>query len=197
MVNRFRPFYSPTDSLVLSKPRFLLDGDGLRLLSNPTIDPRQLQDPSRVERELGPDDDWFFPGMFASGLLDTFEVARVARSAVYRQTRRESLRGNSRYPLYQTSPEGLDVVERVLIELDHEVDRNGATPVVVLFGGRRDSTDAAVRDIPEPYAPLLARLKENGIAVIDLADVIVPEVRRQGTDHCSPITATMLLKVIV
>lgn len=120
--------------------------------------------------------------MFASSPLDFLDVARVARSAVYRQSRRGLVRGDSRYPLYESNPEAVEVVERVFIDFDREVERNGATPVVIVFSGRRDSTDAAVRDIPEPYAPLLARLKANDIAVIDLADVIVPEVRRHGTE---------------
>src|SRR5215210_5385973 len=35
VVNRFRPFYEPAGGLILSKPRFLLEGQGLSLLANP------------------------------------------------------------------------------------------------------------------------------------------------------------------
>src|SRR5215208_4377511 len=70
VVNRFRPFIDPNDSVVLSKPRFLLDGEGLKLLPNPTTDPRQLGDPGYVERVLGPHDAWFFPGTFTGDPFD-------------------------------------------------------------------------------------------------------------------------------
>jgi hypothetical protein len=183
VVNRFRPFYSPTAGIALSKPRFLLDGDGLRLKPNPTTDLAQLRDPSWVERELGPDDAWYFPGTFAPDPLNTFVGVRIARSASYNQRRHSLLRGESLYPLYEVSPEAVKVVERVLLGFAAEVERNGATPIVVFFGGRRDSTDAAVDDIPEPYTPIVARLNEAGVATIDLADVIVPEVRRRGTER--------------
>ena len=44
VVNRYRPFYSPRSGVALSKPRFVLEGDGLRLLPNPVSGPGQLDD---------------------------------------------------------------------------------------------------------------------------------------------------------
>ena len=39
VVNRYRPFYSPRSGVAFSKPRFVLEGDGLRLLPNPVSGP--------------------------------------------------------------------------------------------------------------------------------------------------------------
>jgi hypothetical protein len=87
VVNRYRPFYAPQSGVALSKPRFVLEGDGLRLLPNPVSGPGQLDDPAWVERELGPNDFWYFPGMFAPSPLDNLMLARLTRSAIYRQHR--------------------------------------------------------------------------------------------------------------
>ena len=44
VVNRYRPFYAPETGVAFSKPRFVLDGDGLRLLPNPVSQAGQLDD---------------------------------------------------------------------------------------------------------------------------------------------------------
>ena len=181
-VNRFRPFYAVEDGIVLSKPRFQLDGGALRLLPNPTTAPEQLENPWWVEEHLGPGDAWYFPGVFTSTPWDLLQMWRIARSAAYRQTRRAMERGDARYPLYQIDPEAVTLVERIITEFAREVERDGATPVVVFFPGRRDETDYAVRDIKEPYASLEASLRGAGLATVDLAEVVRPVVVRSGTE---------------
>lgn len=182
-VNRFRPFYEPDDGIPLSKPRFVSDGEGLSLLPNPTTEVDQLLDPEWIETTLGPDDDWYFPGVFApTPLGDLFDLARVARSAAYRQSRRAILRGDSRYPLYFENHEAVEVVERLLLGFARDVERSGATPVVLFFGGRRDSAEAAEETAAPPYLPLVKRLADDGIATVDLGETVIPSVRRRGTD---------------
>ena len=182
VVNRFRPFYSPEDGIALSKPRFVLDGDGLRLMPNPTTNPEQLTDPAWVEHELGPNDAWYFPHVFTSTLLDVSEIERVARSAAYRSSHRDLERGDGRYPMYRTHPEAVELTTRILTEFARDTGRDGATPVVVFFPGRRDVTDAAIRQIEEPYTPIMHRLESEGVATIDLAEYVIPFVQRRGTD---------------
>jgi hypothetical protein len=182
VVNRFRPFYAVEDGIVLSKPRFQLDGDTLRLLPNPTMTPEELKDPRWVEEHLGPSDAWYFPDMFTPSPWDVLLVGRIARSAVYRQTRGEMERGDARYPLYQIDPEAVTLVERIIGEFAQEVKRDGATPVVVFFPGRRDATDYVIRDIDEPYLPIEAALQDAGLATINLAEVVRPVIARSGTD---------------
>lgn len=182
VVNRFRPFYAIDDGIVLSKPRFQLDGEGLRLLSNPTERPEQLKDPVWVERNLGPGDAWYFPSMVTSVPLDVFQLARITRSAAFRQSRRTMLRGGERYPLYESNAEAVMLVERIITEFAREVERDGATPVVVFFPGRRDATDSSIRNVEEPYTAIERRLQAEGLAVIDLVDIVQPVITRSGTD---------------
>ena len=42
IVNRFRPFYFPETGLALPKPRFVLEGGGLRLIANPVRSAAEL-----------------------------------------------------------------------------------------------------------------------------------------------------------
>jgi hypothetical protein len=182
VVNRFRPFYAVEDGIVLSKPRFQLDGDTLLLLPNPTTTPEDLKDPRWVEEHLGPNDAWYFPDMFTPSPWDILHVGRIARSAVYRQERAAMERGDARYPLYQINPEAVTLVEHIIGEFARQVERDGATPVVVFFPGRRDATDYVIRDIDEPYLPIQAALRDAGLATIDLAEVVRPVIARSGTD---------------
>lgn len=61
VVNRYRPFLLPTTGIALSKPRFILERGGLKLLPNPVErleDLSRLTDPAFVE-SLGEDDYWY------------------------------------------------------------------------------------------------------------------------------------------
>jgi hypothetical protein len=138
VVNRFRPFIDPADSVVMSKPRFLLDGDGLRLLPNPTNDPMELDDPKEVERLLADHDTWYFPGTFVEGPFDEVGLVRIARSAAYRQSRAALARTDAGYPFYDQQGEAFQVTGRVLIQFAEQVRSDAATPAVIVFTGRRD-----------------------------------------------------------
>jgi len=186
VVNRFRPFIDPADSVVMSKPRFLLDGDGLKLLPNPTTDPMQLGDPRQVEQLLGDHDTWYFPGTFTEGPLDDVSLFRLAKTAAYRQSRAALVRTIDRYPFYEQQGEAYQVTGRVLIEFAEQVRSDGATPVVVVFPGKRDLLTN--QEGQPPYAPLLAWLGKAGVATIDLTDVMAEEVKRRGIDQVFAVT---------
>jgi hypothetical protein len=181
VVNRFRPFIHPDDSVMLSKPRFLLDGDGLALLPNPTTDPLELADPDHVERTLGAHDAWYFPGTFVAGPLDKLEIVRIARTAAYRQARASLVRSDDRYPLYEQQGEAFQVTGRILIQFAEQVRANGATPVVIVFPGERDLLDEQKGQ--PPYWPLVTWLGRAGVITLDLMDVMAEEVEQQGIDQ--------------
>lgn len=181
VVNRFRPFISPNDSVMFGKPRYLLDGDGLRLLANPVTDPRQLGDPRWVEANLGDHDAWYFPGTFVEQPLDSLWLVRLARTAVYQQQRAGLMRTVDEYPLYREDQEAYQVTARVLVGFAEQVRHQGATPVVVVFPSQRDLQSSSSR--PPPYRPLLARLSDEGIPIVDLMDVLAGEVSRSGIDN--------------
>lgn len=190
---RFRPYYTPDTGIVLSKPRFLLaerptmvdgaqDGpwtpDGLRLLPNPVSDPRQLTDARWVEQTLGPEDGWFFPGLFIPGSLDIFEAERVARSAAFRLQHDRLLRETPTIG-YHDGRDAYLIVQRVLVGFARQVRAIGATPVVLLLSPE-DDLNRALRGEPPVYQPLAEWLDRQGIPTLDPTDELVAEARRSG-----------------
>jgi hypothetical protein len=185
VVNRYRPFYSPRSGVALSKPRFVLDGDGLRLLPNPVTGPGQLDDPGWVERTLGPDDFWYFPGMFAPSSLDQLMLARLTRSALY-QRHRSAIQG----PITEERPNGyaytpederFQVSGRLLVQFAREVQADGATPIVLFFG-QRDEVVALRHRQPKEYQPLLDWMTAEQIAAIDVTNDLAREANQVGVD---------------
>ena len=173
VVSRFRPFVSPDDSVIMSKPRFLLDGDGLELLPNAVTTPSQVEDAAWVEATLGPHDAWYFPGTFVEGPFDGSRLVRHARTAAYRRAQASLVRGDRRYPLYDDEQEAYQVTGRILIEFAEQVRSDGAMPVVIVLPGERDLR--GYRDGIRVYDRLLAWLSEAGVTTIDLMDVLAQE----------------------
>ena len=73
---------------------FLLKGDGLELLPLPATSPLDYADPAWVERELGPHDFWYYPGIFSGDLLDYSQFFRLGRTVAY-QRKFEALRADN------------------------------------------------------------------------------------------------------
>jgi hypothetical protein len=178
VVNRFRPFIFSDDGIVMSKPRFLLDGDGLQLLPNPTTQPKQLGDPQWVEQTLGPHDSWYFPGTFVADPFDASWVVRLARTAAYKRSRTPLLRTETTYPAYSSEQEAYQVTGRILIQFAKQVQADGASPVVVIFPGKRDLTgmQAGVK----PYSNLVDWLERERIPTVDLSDRMMMEAGQEG-----------------
>ena len=142
MVNRFRPFYQPDTGITLGKPRYLLQGDGLELLPLPARSPLDYADPAWVERELGPHDFWYYHGMFAGDLFDYSQFVRLGRTVAY-QRKFEPLRADNEDAGdigvgLPSGSEGLELASRVLIQFARQVEADGATPVVLIFGRKSD-----------------------------------------------------------
>jgi hypothetical protein len=185
VVNRYRPFYAPQSGVTFSKPRYVLDGKGLRLLPNPVTGQGQLDDPTWVERTLGPNDFWYFPGMFAPSPLDRLMLARLTRSATYRQhrIRIEGPKSDERPNGHAYTPEDerFQVSGRLLVQFAREVQSDGATPVVLFFG-QRDEVVSVRHRHPKEYQPLLEWLAAEQIAVVDVTDDLAREANRVGAD---------------
>jgi hypothetical protein len=186
VVNRYRPFYAPTSGVALSKPRFLLDGDGLRLLPNPATSPAQLDDPSWVERTLGPDDFWYFPGMFEPKPLDDLVLARLTRTVLYQRHRSTlvgpTVDGRPDRRAYIFGDERFEVSGRILIQFARQAEADGATAVVVFFGQRAEVAGLRRRE-PKAYQPLLDWLAAEHVTVVDVTTDLAREANRIGTDR--------------
>jgi hypothetical protein len=180
VVNRFRAFIDPNESVVLSKPRYLLDGDGLALLPNPTTDPMELADPRYVEAAFGAHDAWYFPGMYVSRPFDDLALVRLARTAAFRQSRVAMARTYDRYPFYDEQGEAFQVAGRVLIQFAEQVRAIGASPVVIVFPGWRDLI--SVQQGGPVYASFVNWLGQAGVPTIDLTGLIAEQVEQRGLD---------------
>jgi len=188
VVNRYRPFYSPSTGVALSKPRFVLDDGavgGLRLLPNPATHPAQLADVRWIEETLGPDDFWYFPGLFAPGPLDNLMLARITRTALY-QRHRAALRGTitdakPNGHAYEPDDERFQVAGRVLVQFAHDVQAAGATPIVLMMG-QRDEVVTVRRRQPKEYQPLLDWLADEQIVAVDVTNDLAREGNERGVD---------------
>ncbi|MCC6175060.1 MAG: hypothetical protein IT305_07135 [Chloroflexi bacterium] len=183
VVNRFRPFYTPQTGIALSKPRYVLDGDGLRLLPNPVSSADQLNDPAWVEQQLGPHDFWYFPGIFASDPFDAFALVRLGRTAHY-QRFRASLQ--TKQPgvfqlaqAYTPGDERFEVTTRVLEGFARSAEADGASAVVVLMGKEQEVVSVRHRQA-RGYESLVDALKAAGVAAVDVTDDLAREANRSG-----------------
>lgn len=185
VVNRFRPFYQPETAIILSKPRFVLDGDGLALLPNPARDPNDLRDVAWVERELGRNDYWYYPNMFAASPLDVLAMGRLLRTTRFRNHIAEpAYAANDEKGLewaYASQGEAFEVTSRVLIEFARQVRRDGMAPVVLIFG-RMNDVIAKRHGEDRLYEPLVERLQQSDVATIDLTDALGREARRRSVE---------------
>lgn len=185
VVNRFRPFYEPAGGLVMSKPRFLLNGQGLELLPNPASSAEDLLDPEWVEETLGPNDAWYYPGVFVPDPLDWSQLVRLIRTARFNR-RSEDREFTYRWAeqlarVYRAQGESFQIAGRILIEFAQRVRWDGATPVVIVFGTDVDSA-AVSRGEPKAYAPLLKWLAAENIPTIDVTEAVAQQARRSGLD---------------
>ena len=80
---------------------------------------------------------------------------------------------------YQKPGEALLVAGRILIEFYREVQRDGATPVVIIFGTKPDIEDRARKE-PKTYQPLLDWLAREGVKYIDVTDDLAQQAARNG-----------------
>ena len=186
MVNRFRPFYQPDTGITLGKPRYLLQGDGLELLPLPARSALDYADAAWVERELGPHDFWYYHGLFAGDLLDSSQFVRLGRTVAY-QRRFEPLRADNEDArdiawAYRPESEGLELAGRVLIQFARQVEADGATPVVLIFG-RKSDVVALKNNDKKVYEPLLQRLNRADVSTIDLTERLYQESRRTGVER--------------
>jgi hypothetical protein len=183
VVNRFRPFYVPSTGIALSKPRYVLRNDRLVLLPNPARQAEQLKDPGWVEQQLGPEDAWYFPGIFVANPFDRLELVRLGRTVAYARQRQDNERWSvgRAHEMYQPGDEAFDVLTAVLRSFANQVRADGASPVVLIFPWWQEII-AAKTGQPLSHAPLVQALRASGVAVIDFSDALGEAARGMNLD---------------
>jgi len=178
VVNRYRPSLVPYTDLLATKPRFILEDGHLSLLANPASTPNLLSNLDWVEQTASAQDRWYFPNVFLETPLDLFELGRVARTAAYRYHRGDPDIDLMRRA-YRRGDEAFEISGRVLIEFARQVQRDGATPIVVIFSETSELT-SALNGEPPTYALLLDWLAQENIPTIDVTPDLVAEATRSG-----------------
>jgi hypothetical protein len=183
VVNRFRPFYYSETGIPLAKPRFQLDQGRLTLLPTRVNRPEDLKDAVWVERNLGPDDAWYFPGLFVNHPLDWLELVRLSRTAGYRISRGGSglgaAIGSPRWQ-YQPGIEAFDVLVSVLAGFADRVKADGRQPIVLVFP-HGPAIREQVAGGANRYSALADALERLQVPTLDLTDALVTQARQSGS----------------
>jgi GDSL-like Lipase/Acylhydrolase family len=195
VVNVYRRFVS-ADELPLTKPRFVLEGDSLRLIPPPVRRPedydRLLAEPTSA-KSFGVYDQWYRPEVYDNPLHDWSATVRLA-SCVWRLVHDRFL-DPDRLLDGSVMNARSDAFRLQLALFEHfaqVVQASGARPIVMFFPDRDDLTSLAAGQSAS-YAPLIREAQRRGIDVLDLAaafplqrtDVRLPDWFAPG-GHYSP-----------
>lgn len=195
-VGVFRPFYNPNTVFPLTKPRYLLDGPGLRLLGNPLPTPesyrRLLANPAESLAELGRHDA-FYRARPHAGPWDRSATVRLAKLAGA-QTSPASRDGCYGFG------EALSITTRLFSLFYETALRDGAQPVILIFPTREEVAGWR-SDRRKRYAPLLSFLGGKGYRFVDAMDVIDGAGRNLSIDelipsHLSPLANTLVAEYL-
>ena len=176
VVSCYRRFEHSRDG-VLFKPRFVLEGEGLRLIPTPvpSVEAAEhlLAEPASVA-EFGPNDFWFLPALFDSW---PYRVSATYRLIAYNWFRyhRRHLHPDRIYTGHTLNPrsESFRILSRIYREFAAEVRRNGSEPVALMLPTRSD-LDLYAEHGSAAYDTLRAELEADGLRVIDLAPAFPP-----------------------
>jgi hypothetical protein len=191
-VSVFRPFYNPNTVFPLAKPRYLLDGRGLRLLRNPLPTPESyrhlLANPADSLAELGRHDAYYRTRPHDSP-WDRSATVRLVKLAA------AQLAPGNRDGCYGAD-EAFSVTTRLFSLFYETALRDGAQPVILIFPTREEVAGWR-SDRRKRYAPLLSFLGGKGYRVVDAMEVFDEAGRNLSIDdliptHLSPLANTLV-----
>ena len=172
-VNRYRPLWVPHSTLSCVKPRFVLEGDALRLIETPFADVDELvaavRDGSVVEK-AGEHEYWHTrPALRPLALSPT---ARMVGSVIARRQREVP-------PLWlDAEGEPYRVTRAILRAFDAEAKALGAQGALVVFLPTREAMHAVQKGDVRYWQSMLGELQADGIATLDAADALLAEQKR-------------------
>jgi len=174
VVSRYRRFQDPGDGPWF-KPRFLLDGDSLRLVPSPVASredaERLLASPASVA-DFGTNDFWYNPavlGHWPYAWSATYRFVTCTALGIRRRyiTRDRIYKGGALNP----ESESFEIITRIFVEFAAAVRAGGAEPLALMLPARSD-VDTYARLGRASYETLRARLQDLGLRVIDVASAL-------------------------
>ncbi|HUR27638.1 MAG TPA: hypothetical protein VM509_05580, partial [Planctomycetota bacterium] len=169
----FRYYLVPTESFA-SKPRMLLEDGALRVINSPVAEGDELT-ATLAEPESHPllaHDFWYRAEETQPKAFQAVRVFRVAESMLSALGRKRE-----RMRLYTgANPAGIDITVAIARQFSADVRAAGATPLVLIIPMR----DLLGMHTAVPPFPLVRRLREQGLDVIDLGPRIAAAVKERG-----------------
>ncbi len=176
VMNIYRPFYQHGDSLTLTKPRFVRDGNGFKVIPNPlrsVEDTEKLSDPSFI-RQLGQLDYWYqldqkLPPLSFPYCLSLFRWRQlIFEQLTLSAARLLPLKTQPVYPwnLFD-EPEPFGVLCHVADRFVQTARSRGSVPIIVIMPHKdviREVMDYRVAR----YARFLRYLKQHQYPFIDV-----------------------------
>jgi hypothetical protein len=179
--------FSGVRCLPFTKPRFIFEGDELVLLENPLSSPgdyeRLLEDDRRVLSAIE-DQDHYLQIMYRKGALDFLPSVRLFKMFRYHLL--------SRYPenrlrledwTYSACSDSYRITCRLLIRFYHEVIRDGALPVILIFPQQKEIELYWAEGI-KVHQALLGLLDERGFYHVDLLGAFEAYRGRDDLETC-------------
>jgi hypothetical protein len=180
-VNRYRPLYYPRTLTQVAKPRFVLEGERLRLVVSPFATRSQLVrsvvDGSVLEHLATHEywDDASRMGWLRHSSLARFGAAWLA----YRRRQPDLL-------WRDTAGEPFRVSVALLDAFVSEARSVGASRAVVLVFPREKELDSLVASDERYWRPLLDELERRALPYLDLSDELVAPFRAAREDPTAP-----------
>ena len=153
-VNLLRPVYRKSTSIPLAKPRFIMEGDQLRLINVPTSPPDRILDLMKnvQQWDLARYEYFLNLGDYQDSIwLKSRLVSFVSSFLAERSTEDE---------MYLLDREPAQVTLRIIRQFAQEVQADGGQFLVVYLP-QQDCLERMVEGKPLPYADLLAAIEKN------------------------------------
>jgi GDSL-like Lipase/Acylhydrolase family len=176
VVNVYRRFLSVRE-IPITKPRFVLDGTGrLVLRPNPVPDSsalaRFVEEPAAV-RDLGQDDYWYEPAIYANPLYDWSAAVRLG-VGFWIRVRRRYIDGDRvvRAGALNIQSEAFRIQMALFDEFARAAREAGARPLALLFPDRESLAETRATG-HRLLDPLATALRARHIETVDVTDAFL------------------------
>jgi hypothetical protein len=172
-VNRYRPFYTNSTGIPLTKPVFVLAGDGLQLLDNPfpslsALRTAALDNPNDFLDRVCPHDLFCVRERYQVSPFDIFKSYRLLYTLAF-EVEHSAAPPDFASPLLDAykDPVQTETTLRLINLFVATAQQNGAIPIVVTFPRRGTVERYNVGEMPIYYEGVV-RLKAGRIHAFDL-----------------------------
>lgn len=179
-VNLIRALYFPETGIPFAKPRFVIEGDALRLINVPTPDPAQFDHilDHILSWPLLRYEYWISPENYAGGMALKSRLASLVLSALDRPGKRGRRTGGTP-SIYALGGEPAMVTIAIIKAFRDDVASTDARFYIVHLPMRED-LKLLLQGAPLPYAPLLEKI-EAEVPVIHAEQALLRAARGAPT----------------